>query len=101
MRQDRNGVDDVPEAGFYSPPLTTVRQDFATVGRTSVEMLIARVEDYRAKFAGSPVPRPPHWGGYRVIPTRIEFWQGGPGRLHDRFVYLLKNDKWSFTRLNP
>lgn len=68
----------------------------------SAEALAEQVEQYRAKFAGSPVPRPPHWGGYRVIPSRIEFWQGGPGRLHDRFVYVPRdNGTWKWTRLNP
>lgn len=68
----------------------------------SAEALAQRVEEFRAKFAGGPVPRPEHWGGYRVIPNRIEFWQGGPGRLHDRFVYTLQPDsKWTWQRLNP
>lgn len=67
----------------------------------SAQTLIARAEEYRAKFAGSPVPRPPHWGGYRVVPNRIEFWQGGPGRLHDRFVYLRQGGTWARSRLNP
>lgn len=68
----------------------------------SAETLAARVEEFRRKFAGSPVPRPTHWGGYRVVPTRIEFWQGGPGRLHDRFVYERNADgAWKWQRLNP
>lgn len=68
----------------------------------SAEMLAERVEQFRAKFAGGTVPRPAHWGGYRVIPNRIEFWQGGPGRLHDRFVYLPQDDgRWTWSRLNP
>ena len=68
----------------------------------SAEMLEQRVRDLRAKFGDGPVPRPPHWGGYRVSPRRIEFWQGRPSRLHDRFVYLLQDDgTWSIQRLNP
>jgi pyridoxamine 5'-phosphate oxidase len=68
----------------------------------SAEALAERVEQFRAKFAGGAVPRPAHWGGYRIVPTRIEFWQGGPGRLHDRFVYVKVNDgKWTWQRLNP
>ena len=67
----------------------------------SAETLAARVESYRARFQGSPVPRPLHWGGYRVVPNRIEFWQGAPGRLHDRFVYLRSATGWNWMRLNP
>ncbi|MEM1272046.1 MAG: pyridoxamine 5'-phosphate oxidase [Bacteroidota bacterium] len=49
----------------------------------------------------APIPRPPHWGGYRVRPSRIEFWQGQPSRLHDRLVYRLDGDKWTLERLAP
>ena len=47
------------------------------------------------------VPLPDFWGGYRIIPKSIEFWQGGAGRLHDRIFYELKNDSWKITRLSP
>lgn len=68
---------------------------------SSAEALAERVEQLKHKFAGGPVPRPPHWGGYRVVPRRIEFWQGGPGRLHDRFVYTQADARWVWQRLNP
>lgn len=57
---------------------------------------------YDRQYAGVAVPRPPHWGGYRVVPERIEFWQAGEHRLHDRFEYV-RNDSgiWTITRLNP
>lgn len=48
-----------------------------------------------------PIPRPEHWGGYRVIPERIEFWQGRPSRLHDRILYTLEGNQWSISRLSP
>lgn len=48
-----------------------------------------------------PIGRPPYWGGYIVEPTLIEFWQGGTGRLHDRVLYLKKNEGWSRERLYP
>jgi pyridoxamine 5'-phosphate oxidase len=54
------------------------------------------------RFGGRPVPRPPHWGGYRLRPRRIEFWQGRPNRLHDRIVYTaVPGDGWERGRLAP
>ena len=52
------------------------------------------------RFDGSDVPRPPHWGGFRLVPERVEFWQGGEDRLHDRFVYQYANG-WNRSRLQP
>ncbi|HMK70556.1 MAG TPA: pyridoxine 5'-phosphate oxidase C-terminal domain-containing protein, partial [Xanthobacteraceae bacterium] len=58
---------------------------------------------YTAKFGVSPVPRPPHWSGYRVVPQTIEFWQERPFRLHDRIVFTRASPTapWSKTRLYP
>ncbi len=53
------------------------------------------------RFAGGEVPRPPHWGGYRVIPERIEFWQGREARLHDRLRYERSAGVWTVSRLAP
>ena len=52
------------------------------------------------RFDGNDVARPPHWGGFKLVPERIEFWQGGEDRLHDRFVYQYANG-WSRLRLQP
>ena len=52
------------------------------------------------KFGKNP-PKPSHWGGYYLHPRSIEFWQGGPNRLHDRFLYELVEEQWKITRLNP
>ncbi len=54
----------------------------------------------KEKFGDAP-PRPEHWGGYRLHPTDIEFWQGRPSRLHDRIHYRLDGGKWKITRLAP
>lgn len=63
--------------------------------------LEAKVSDLRARYADGNVPRPPHWGGYRVVPGRFEFWQGRPSRLHDRICYTLREDGWAIVRLSP
>lgn len=64
--------------------------------------LLARRDEILARFDGSEVPRPPHWGGYRVSLERVEFWQGDPHRLHDRIVYVRTGDEgWSARRLCP
>jgi len=56
----------------------------------------------QAKFEHNPIQRPPHWGGYRVMPINIEFWQGRPNRLHDRINYTLQeNGDWLVDRLAP
>lgn len=59
-------------------------------------------EKYRKRYVeGKPVPRPAYWGGYAILPLRIEFWQGGIRRLHDRIEYTRKDEKWSLVRLAP
>lgn len=65
------------------------------------ETLVERVKYFEKKFAGKEVPLPEFWGGYRVIPENIEFWQGKADRLHDRFVYQKTDSNWKTTRLNP
>ena len=64
-------------------------------------MLEKRFEEFGARF-GENIPRPPHWGGYRVKPTMIEFWQGQENRMHDRLRYTLQDDgTWMIERLAP
>ncbi|MBN1132875.1 MAG: pyridoxamine 5'-phosphate oxidase [Bacteroidales bacterium] len=59
-------------------------------------------EKYRKKFPEEkPVPKPTHWGGYAIIPSRIEFWQGRKARLHDRIEYRKKGEEWMRVRLAP
>jgi pyridoxamine 5'-phosphate oxidase len=67
----------------------------------SRETLMGRVAEVEARFAGVDVPRPPHWGGYRLTPSRIEFWKDGAFRLHDRFLYVRERGGWTITRLSP
>lgn len=64
-------------------------------------VIMARAAKLTAKYALGNVPRPPHWGGFRVVPDRIEFWQGRPSRLHDRIVYTLDSGEWRIARLSP
>ncbi|HST30713.1 MAG TPA: pyridoxamine 5'-phosphate oxidase [Chthoniobacterales bacterium] len=64
-------------------------------------ILDARLEEAKQRFAEGAVPLPPHWGGYRLKPDRIEFWQGRTDRLHDRFRYTRQADSWSIDRLAP
>ena len=60
-----------------------------------------RVREFGARFEGDDVPLPPFWGGYRVRPERIEFWQGRVNRLHDRFLFERDGERWSVRRLAP
>jgi pyridoxamine 5'-phosphate oxidase len=66
------------------------------------EWLEARETEITGQFSEKPVPRPPHWGGYRVQPVNFEFWQGRPSRLHDRIQFTLEEDgSWKRERLAP
>lgn len=59
------------------------------------------VKELEEKYKDVEVPRPAHWGGYVVIPERLEFWQGRPNRLHDRFVYIRNGEGWAMEQLSP
>ena len=60
-----------------------------------------RFREFESRFANGPVPRPPHWSGFRIVPKRIEFWHQGPSRLHDRLVYTREGDGWRTEVLYP
>jgi pyridoxamine 5'-phosphate oxidase len=66
--------------------------------RAQLERALAQVEE---RYAGQPVPRPPHWSGYRLAPDRLEFWHGREFRLHDRELFTLADGQWQASRLFP
>jgi pyridoxamine 5'-phosphate oxidase len=93
------------EAYFRTRPLGSrlgawvSHQSRAIPGRNVLE---EGLRDVEARYPDGDVPLPPHWGGYRVLPETVEFWQGRPSRLHDRIFYQRGADgKWSIERLAP
>ena len=101
-------VERVPEEEsnqyFHSRPLGSKIGAWASDQSTAIENRAAlekRFDEFNSQF-GDNVPRPPHWGGYRVKPNMIEFWQGQDNRLHDRLRYTLQDDgAWAIERLAP
>jgi len=74
-------------------------QSHVLAGREELDRRLAEV---RTRFGEGPVPCPPFWGGYRLVPSVFEFWQGRPSRLHDRLRYTRKGDRaWKIERLSP
>ena len=67
----------------------------------SRDVLESRQRELESRFNDQPVPRPPHWGGFRVVPDTLEFWQGRPSRLHDRIRYRKEGQHWLIDRLSP
>ena len=65
------------------------------------QTLDARLDEFEARFANQTVPRPPHWGGIRIVPEQIEFWYGRTGRLHDRLLYTRQGREWKTSWLFP
>ena len=90
---------------FYSRPFESqvaalISNQSQPIG--SRDELVRSSQEQREQYQGTQVPRPQHWGGYRIVPSEVEFWQGGEHRLHDRFIYRLESaDNWSVQRLQP
>jgi len=81
------------QLGAWASDQSRPLEDRATLER--------RVEEARSRFADGDVPRPPHWGGYLLVPDEVECWQGRPFRLHDRFRYTRDGAGWRIERLYP
>jgi pyridoxamine 5'-phosphate oxidase len=96
--------DDEVEAYFRSRPRGAQLGAWASdqsrpvASRSALAASYARVQE---RFGEGPVPVPPEWGGYRVRPEVVEFWQGRPSRMHDRLVYRRRGDRWTTERLAP
>ena len=92
------------DAYFASRPLASRIGAWASEQSQPISsraVLVARAAEFGLRFGIHP-PRPPHWGGYRLVPDRWEFWQGRASRLHDRLVYTLQPDgTWARQRLSP
>lgn len=95
---------EMSDAYFNSRPRSSQIGAWASEQSSIIEsrsVLEKRVVEFTQKFEGVEVPRPPHWGGYRLIINKAEFWQGRPSRLHDRIVFLKEGDSWKKHRVAP
>ena len=81
------------QLGAWASPQSEV-----VASRAELERRLAEVT---ARFADGAVPPPPHWGGYRLAPESVEFWQGRPDRMHDRLRFRIDGDQWIVERLAP
>lgn len=92
------------EAYFHTRPRGSQLGAWASLQSRPLDSratLIRREREFEKQYAGQPVPLPPYWGGFRLVPDRMEFWQGRRYRLHDRLVYTREGDRWTVTRLYP
>jgi pyridoxamine 5'-phosphate oxidase len=97
-------TDDESDAYFTTRPRGSQLGAWASAQSQALTAREKLEEEYRAveaRFADGTVPRPPFWGGFRIVPSRIEFWYGRPDRLHDRLVYTRDGEGWTIERLYP
>jgi pyridoxamine 5'-phosphate oxidase len=97
-------TDEESDEYFGSRPRESQLGSWASEQSTPIgsrEELVNRYTELEKHYSGKDIPRPPHWGGYRLVPEEVEFWQGRPGRLHDRILYYKNNDTWEKKRLAP
>lgn len=91
-------------AYFHSRPASSQLGAWASEQSTIIpdrSILEQRLQQLEIQYQDQEIPKPPHWGGVRVIPHEIEFWQGRPSRLHDRLRYQLVDGTWKIDRLSP
>jgi pyridoxamine 5'-phosphate oxidase len=96
--------DEESDAYFNSRPVGSRLGAWASPQSQKIsdrEVLNKELKKFTEQFDQEDIPRPTHWGGYRVKPTKIEFWQGRSNRLHDRILYEQVNDNWLVSRLAP
>ena len=99
LAQKEREMDEARAAWFAEQEAAAAEQERVVEAERAKELEIARAE-WEARFPGD-VPRPPHWGGYRLVAEAIEFWQGRPGRLHDRIRCTRQGESWIQERLQP
>jgi pyridoxamine 5'-phosphate oxidase len=91
-------------AYFHSRPASSQLGAWASEQSTIIadrSILEQKLQQLETEYQNTVIPKPPHWGGVRVIPQEIEFWQGRPSRLHDRLRYQLVDGNWQIDRLAP
>ena len=97
--------DEESDKYFYSRPFSSRLGAWASNQSEVIEnreVLEQQLEELQEQYYNKDIPRPPHWGGIRVIPAEIEFWQGRSSRLHDRLIYRkIENGSWKIERLSP
>jgi len=89
---------------FFSRPLGSQIGAWASPQSKKIpsrELLEQMKLDVEKEFSNKTIQRPPHWGGFRLTPNKIEFWQGRPSRLHDRLIFELNKESWEISRLAP